>query len=272
MIKKSAISLISYDSYMLADSIRSYYNYVDEIILGLDEDRVSWSKNKFTFDESKLWKELQTIDGDNKISIIEHNFHESNVPIENDNFERNYLKSQCKYDWLFSFDADEVLVNPHSFFLKYVPLVEPYYDKVNMTFTWFLPYKKLEEDYLVIATDDGRFFKGDTQGFTAIKQDTYTYCRWTSCSRRLASPLAIMHWSFCREEAAVDQKINNFGHSDKTGSDPFFPNWKLIDRENYMNLRNFKTSGFGEAQWEKLILVPGNELMPRAKQEAEMIL
>ena len=70
MIKKSAISLISYDAEYLPASIKTYYNYVDEIVLGLDENRTSWSGNKFSFDEEKLFKELGAIDGDGKIEII----------------------------------------------------------------------------------------------------------------------------------------------------------------------------------------------------------
>ena len=60
MIKKSAISLISYDSEYLPDSIAKYYDFVDEIVLGLDKDRISWSNNSFKFDENKLWKDLKT--------------------------------------------------------------------------------------------------------------------------------------------------------------------------------------------------------------------
>ena len=77
MKKKSAISLISYDANMfLADSIKRYYNYVDEIILGIDKDRVTWSGNDFSIDEDSLWSSLSQIDGDNKISIIEENLHQ----------------------------------------------------------------------------------------------------------------------------------------------------------------------------------------------------
>ena len=59
MLKKSVISLISYDAEYLPDSIKSYYDYVDEIVLGLDEDRITWSGNKFSFDEGNLYKSLR---------------------------------------------------------------------------------------------------------------------------------------------------------------------------------------------------------------------
>ena len=75
--KKSAISLISYDANrFLPKSIERYYNYVDEIILGIDKDRITWSGNSFSINEEALWKELSQIDGDGKISIIEEDFHQ----------------------------------------------------------------------------------------------------------------------------------------------------------------------------------------------------
>ena len=47
MLKKSVISLISYDASYLPKSMASYYDYVDEIVLGLDKDRITWSGNAF---------------------------------------------------------------------------------------------------------------------------------------------------------------------------------------------------------------------------------
>ena len=120
MIKKSAISLISYDAHLLPSSIKTYYDYVDEIVLGLDSDRISWSRNKFSFDETALWKELGAIDTKGKISVIEENFHKSEVAIENDNYERNFLKEQCEHDIIVSIDADENLLTPKDFFIDYL--------------------------------------------------------------------------------------------------------------------------------------------------------
>jgi hypothetical protein len=138
--QKSAISLISYDADYLLKSIPSYYDYVDEIVLGLDEDRISWSKNAFTFNEENLWTQLQKLDVKDKIKVVESNFHRSSVPIENDTHERNFLKENCLHDWVFSFDADEILVNAKQFFKDYFPLVSEY-NNIELMFTWFLVYK-----------------------------------------------------------------------------------------------------------------------------------
>ena len=80
-----------------------------------------------------------------------------------------------------------------------------------------------------------------------------------------------MHWSFCRKEEEVNQKIHNFGHSDKTPTDPFFDTWKQVTMENYAQLKNFKTSGFGSTQWNKLIQIPKAELLDVLKTTANRI-
>lgn len=268
---KSAISLISYDADYLLKSIPSYYNYVDEIILGLDESRISWSKNKFSFDEDTVWSELQKIDRLDKIRVVEHNFHRSSVPIENDTHERNFLKEQCANDWVFSFDADEILINAKSFFKDYFPIVSNY-TNIELMFTWFLVYKEFEEGYLVIADEQRRnIFKKDIQGFSARKNlHTYTYCRWTNAEKKILSPLAVLHYSFCRPQKELTKKINNFGHSIESKKDPFYDIQKQVDLKNYKSLINFKTSNMGP-QWPTLKFIPRNEFNEYLEEQAGKI-
>lgn len=276
--KKSVISLISYDANrFLPSSIRRYYNYVDEIVLGIDKDRITWSGNTFSINEEALWSELSQIDGDGKISIIEEDFHQSEVAIENDNFERNFLKAQCTHDWIFSFDADEYLVNTKEFFYDFCPLVEPYLDTKDICMNWATPYKVVTDDegnsqILVIANEDDSPFFGENQGVVTSKDSTYTYARWTDKSaaghNRLMSPLVALHWSLCRPDNELHEKINNIGHSDLVERDPFYQIWSQVTWDNYHELENFKTSGLGGAQWPKLFAVPYDEVENYIKQFA----
>ena len=256
MIKKSAISLISYDAHYLPKSIEKYYNYVDEVVLGLDKNRVTWSKNSFSFDEQKLWSELSRIDGDGKISIVEEDFVQSEVAIENDNYERNFLKDQCSHDWIFSFDADEMLVNPKQFFYDFCPLVEDYRETHDICMTWATPYKEIGDTTLIIAEEDGSPFFGENQGVVTSKNNTFTYARWTNQSaagtNRILSPLVALHYSLCRKSEDLHEKIHNIGHSNIVEEDPFYKIWSQVDMENYKQLKNFKTSGLGGAQWPSL--------------------
>ena len=270
MIKKSAVSLISYDANrFLANSIKTYYNYVDEIILGIDVNRTTWSGNPFKIDEEALWSELSQIDGDGKISIIEEDFKKTDVAIENDNYERNFLKEQCSHDWIFSFDADEELINAKSFFYDFCPLVENYIDKIDILMTWCTPYKYVRDEEgkeytLMIANNDGSPFFGETQGVVTSKNSTYTYARWTDRSaqgqNRLASPLVALHWSLCRPKDELHEKIHNIGHSDIAEKDPFYQIWSKVTWDNFHELKNFKTSGLGEAQWPQLEPIPSEQV------------
>lgn len=260
----SAISLISYDSHYLASSISRYYKYVDEIILGLDESRITWSGNDFVFNESKLWEELKQIDTEGKISIIEGNFHKSRIAIENDNFERNYLKSHCSNDWILSIDADEQLLNAKDFFNRFCTIASRYAQKTDFCMTWATPYKIIDNTVLVIANEDNTPFLGENQAVLTHKNNTYTYARWTDLSatgaNRVQSPLLALHWSLCRDKKDLHQKIHNIGHSDLVENDPFYKIWDQVTLSNYHELRNFKTSGLGGAQWPKLFAVPKNQL------------
>lgn len=264
MLKKSAISLISYDAEYLPDSISRYYDYVDEIILGLDKNRISWSKNTFSFDESKLWSDLAKIDGDNKITVIEENFHSSDKPMENDTQERNFLKAQCSNDWIISIDADEMLINAKEFFVNYCPIVEKYANSYDICMTWATPYKQIDDTVLIIANEDNSPFFGENQGVMTTSDSTYVYARWTDKSargnNRLQSPLIAIHWSLCRTKESLKFKITNSSHSDLADKDPFFSIWKEVTLKNYHELHNFKTSGLGQSQWPKLMPVKAEEL------------
>ena len=241
MLKKSVISLISYDADYLPKSIEKYYDYVDEIILGVDKDRISWSKNSFKFDEDKLWKELQKIDGDNKISIIEDDFHKSDVPIENDNYERNFLKEQCTNNVIVSIDADEYLLNHKQFFYEYFPIVEKYLHKNDICMTWATPYKEIDDITLVIANENSTPFFGENQGFITTKDSTFVYARWTDKSHaglnRLLSPLVTIHYSLCRNKELLHQKIHNIGHSNIVEEDPFYNVWNQVTLDNFKELK-----------------------------------
>lgn len=273
MLKKSAISLISYDASYLSNSIAKYYDYVDEIVLGLDESRITWSGNKFSFDEDRLWKELQLIDKDNKISVVESNFHQSSIAIENDNYERNYLKQHCSNDFIISIDADEYLINAKEFFYNYCPVYEPYLSKLDACMTWAMPYKTINDTTLVIANEDGTPFFGENQGIITHKRNTFTYARWSNLSAggsdRITTPLVAVHWSLCRTDEDLQQKIRNIGHSDIADKDPFYSIWKTVTLDNYHELRNFKTSGLGGAQWPMLRAIPTTDVENFYKQHLE---
>ena len=263
--KNSVISLISYDADYLPSSIEKYYEYVDEIVLGVDKDRISWSNNNFSFDETTLWKELDRIDGDSKISIIEEDFHKSEIPIENDNYERNFLKEHCTNNIIVSIDADEQILDAKDFFYNFLPLSYKYIHKYDVCMNWATPYKKIDDTVLVIAEHDDSPLLAENQGFVTDKNSIFTYARWTNKSstglNRILSPVIMLHYSLCREKEALHEKIHNIGHSDIVEQDPFYEIWSNVTLDNYHELKDFRTSGLGSAQWSSLFPVKTEQLL-----------
>ena len=130
--------------------------------------------------------------------------------------------------------------------------------------TWATPYKEIDDTTLVIANEDSTPFFGENQGFITHKNSTFTYARWTDKSSgglgRILSPMVALHYSLCREQEDLHKKIHNIGHSDIVEEDPFYDLWQKVTLDNYQELKNFKTSGLGEAQWPCLYPVKTAEL------------
>lgn len=254
--KISVISLIAYDWEYLLNSIPTYYEYVDEIVLGIDKNNKTWTGNFIEIPE-EVFNRLDTIDGDSKISIVADDFCKTDNPIQNDTSERNTLRENCSNRWIFSFDADEELINAEDFFVRWFPLVQDH--DVALNFTWFLAYKEFDKDILYIGDETGtKIFSKDVQEFGVNKNYQFNYCRWSNCRKKILTPLCIKHNSFCRPDEEINLKINNFGHSKESLIDPFYNTRNQITLDNYSQLRNFKTSGFGE-QWPTLIRLPKNK-------------
>ena len=78
----SFVTLVSFNCEFLRPVIESYYSIAQEIVLGLDQDRISFSGNKFDFDDETFRKMIREIDVEGKIRVIEDNFHSFSYPME----------------------------------------------------------------------------------------------------------------------------------------------------------------------------------------------
>ena len=262
MSKISAITLLSHDGEYLPESIKSYYEFVDEIVIGLDSERKTWTGNQFMFDEDKVFSALKELDADNKIEIVEDSFCIPEFvenPIENDNHERNILRNNCTHDIIISIDADEVLVNAKEFFYKHVPLTKPYLKDYDAGMFWVTPFKKIDDTTLLIADESGNPLL-EYQAVLSHKSNPFCYARYTcvsaSGSNRLTSPLRAYHYSLCRKnEAELERKIKNQGHANNDDGS-FLELWKSVTLDNYQEVRNFKPEHVPGPLWSRLIVAP----------------
>jgi hypothetical protein len=243
MPKLSFVTLAAYDYELLPQSIASYYDIADEIIVGVDEYRFSWKKHKFDLPEKFLAK-LVLDDPQDKIKIVRSKFHHFDNPMQNETVERSYLKCACTGDWIIQIDADEVLLNPKEFaaYLETAPR-----DKCIKA-TWESVFKKVGDKYLVI---DGK--KETTSVATANEPlNSYVAGRGTQ-QETVMSPLRLLHFSWARTEEGLWQKLTNWGHADDFDTRKFFEFWKSLNENNYQNFRDFHP--LDRVSWSSLKLI-----------------
>jgi hypothetical protein len=229
----SFITLLSYDYKYAFNAIRSYYDLADEIILGLDSEYITWSKNKFEFSEDELNKFLAE-DTAGKIRVVRGNFHQLARPIDNDTAERTFLAQHCKDgNWIIQIDADESLLNPKDF-VSFMDDNADVLDGCAIKAHWITVFKSFGDVCLVIDADgdtDGRIFVGTRS------KNAYTTCRDTR-EMAIQTPLRLLHYSWGRSREELKQKLENWGHSKDFDTNAYLELWDKITLDNYTTFKD----------------------------------
>lgn len=244
--KLSFVTPIAYDYRYSFDAIRSYYKIADEIILGIDIKRKTWSGQYYKFDEKYFDEQIDKIDIDNKIKIIESDFHKFNHPAQNDTYERNYLSKYCKDgNIIVQIDSDEILLNAEEF-LKWTN--ENEFD-CELTAEWVTVFKSFKNDkVLVIDNED----KPEIAPVGIKQKNSYQYARLTG-KPQIKSGLKLLHYSWGRERFELIEKLNNWTHSRDFDINKFIKMWDGINEKNYEEIKNFHP--LNATDWKKLKMV-----------------
>jgi hypothetical protein len=225
----SFVTLLAYDWKYAFEAIRSYYAIADEIILGLDTDRISWSKKPFVFDDQAVAEFIAAIDTDKKIRILEGNFHAHEAPIDNDTSERRQLGAACRAgNWVVQIDADEILLNP----LELVNYLNAIPHDVDAWGSWLPVYKIIGNKALIVVG----FMEAAPVATRAPER--YQFARVTD-QTAVISPLNMLHLSWGRTEEELLQKLTNWGHSTDIDIEKTIGLWRATTLENYQQRRNF---------------------------------
>lgn len=225
----SFVTLIAYDFEYAFHTIKSYYDIADEIILGLDHERRSFSGTIYPFDEDAFKRGLATIDRSSKIKLVEGDFHSQAHPLANEWCERHILVNHCKPgNWVIQIDSDEILLNPVEF-AHWIHSAPPQY---GVNAQWLCIFKSFGQDVLIIREPQPYIAVGSKQRSDWIggRQTRQTY---------INSPLILLHNAYGRERADVELKIRNWGHSREINHCAFMQFWDQVTLENYADFRNF---------------------------------
>lgn len=227
---------VAYDWYLLEYSLPIIYEHADKICLSIDRDRISWSGNKFTFDETAFSEFIARTDKDKKIQLHEEDFHiVALTPMQNEVRQRNRLAAfMGDGGWHIQLDCDEYFVEfPR--FVKYLKSLPEKNGDYNVCCLWVTLFKKVEGGFLYITPSSAAQFEYIQ---IATQRPLYENGRRNG-NFNLYTNFLIIHQSWARSEDEISQKILNWGHANDFDLNQFDVLWKNLDHLNYKQLENF---------------------------------
>jgi hypothetical protein len=231
----SAISLVSYDYRFLLTTIPRYLPYVDEVILGVDTEGLTWSGERFAIPASFFDRLRQLDEGSKRIRLVSRSFYSpSRSPMENDVSERNALSFEAREgNWLVSIDADEYLLNPMEFFRF---LTRQPKQEVSVDASWITVFKDLGDSLLVVAAQaDGSL---ERFPIATRQRGAFVAARRTD-TPSILSPALALHYSWGREKDELLQKLLNWSHTRDFDVRKYFDFWLSVNEQNYSAIRHF---------------------------------
>jgi glycosyltransferase involved in cell wall biosynthesis len=225
----SFVTLLAYDYRYAFTAIRSYYEIADEIVLGVDRERMTWAGNSFVIDMAEVERELAAIDVGKKVRIVEGEIHSAGDAMANDTGERNALSLECaEGNWVVQIDADEILINPAEF-RKWILEKEP---TVGVMARWITVFKLFEKQALVIHP------ASEWTTVATRLRGAYVLARSTA-EERVESPLRLLHFRWGRSPAELREKFANWSHRGDFDVEAYYRFWESVTLENYQGVKDF---------------------------------
>lgn len=246
--------LISYDYKMIFSSMSLLYNYVDEIHLAIDKNRLTWSGNSFELPDS-FFKDIERFDTKKKIKFYFDDFFQSDLtPIECDTRERMMLAKKMGKGWLMQIDVDEYIYDFKKFanYLrkKWYLLLFPKCTPVVFRANWITLYKQLNDGFLFIRNNET---------FPLLTNiPSYEYCRENTKLPNYQTNLQVIHQSWARSEEEVETKLKNWSHRKDFNTTKYLELWRNLTADNYKNVEDFHP--VYPKDWNKLWYVEANSI------------
>jgi hypothetical protein len=248
----SIVMPVAYDFRYAFGAIARVYSLADEIVIGLDCERISWSGRPYAFDDTAFAAGLAAVDPEGKIRVIEDDFHTEEHPMANDTRERNMLSTYCRPgNWVLQIDCDEYLLNPADFKVWLAKANA----ELDVQARWITVFKTFGETCLVAQEPNHRITIG-----TRLR-GAYRHCRTTSRAAVLSN-LQMLHYSWGRSREELALKLANWSHSRDFDTDRFLAFWDGVTLENYMQFTNFHP--LHPPLWAKFVAVKLPPVFERA--------
>lgn len=238
--------LLSYDYHMFLTSVKQLYDYVDKIVVGIDQDYKTWSGNSFEIPKS-FFDEVKAFDKKNKIQFYFDKFYIPNLsPMECETRERNLVLAKLGRGWKIQLDVDEYIYDFKSvakYLKKYWYLtLFPKYTPICFQGVLITLFRQLPDGFLYIDNNESFPF--------ITNQSSNVHTRRNDMIRNHRSNIKVIHQSWARSEKEIQFKISNWGHRDDFDTQQYFEFWKKLDKVNYVNYTDIHP--ISPEVWDKL--------------------
>jgi hypothetical protein len=224
---------IAYDWKYLKISLPIIYAHATEICLSLDKNRVSWSGNRFEFDESAFQQFIQSNDPDGKITVLEEDFfQDASNPMRNEvNQRQRMAESFSTKGWVFQLDVDEYFTHFDAAIRAVQQIPFQTEKALNLCFRFHTLFK---------YNEDGLFFIHPNNEWMAIATNipSYVYGRKNGAQNRYF-PQLIIHQSYGRTKEEIADKLKNWGHRNDFDGQEFLQRWENLNSSNFTDYVHF---------------------------------
>jgi hypothetical protein len=246
--------LISYDYNLIFTSMGLLYNYVDEIYLAIDKNRLTWSGNQYELPES-FFEEIKIFDTKNKIRFYFDDFYKKDLsPSECETRERIILSKNMGKGWLLQIDVDEYIYDFEEIVIylkkRWYLLLFPRFTPVVFKANWITLFKQLEDGFLYIKNDE------DFPLITNVP--FYEYGRFNTNVTNFQTNLQVIHQSWARTEDEVATKLQNWGHTNDFDTSEYLRFWKNLTSDNYDSFKNFHP--LSSKIWDRLYFIESKSI------------
>ncbi len=268
--------ILAADPAWIEDSVNSYYDIVDEIIVSYDQSKRGWTGEYIPVDE--CLNRLRLIDRDHKLRLCPGDYARlDHTPMENDTNQRQAALSAAgaDADWILQVDTDEVIPTTDAL----VKVIQAAAEQGISAVEWPMRvlFQRLRDGrFLEVCSLDGhdRF---EYPGAVAVRPDaklvdarrvggvflrplvagddySMQICRPTeqneSRQQLLTGADAILHFSWVRSASALRGKIASWGHSQGWRSWLFYYRYWLPAPRLWRTMHDFHP--FARGLWPAL--------------------
>lgn len=251
MRKKKIIKvgyLLSYDYSFIFTSICQIYEHADIIVMSYDSNNKTWAGNDIYIPES-FFNEIKKLDIQNKIIFYKDSFYKEGMqPMDLETRQRNLMAEKMGTDgWHIQIDGDEYAYDFGKLaqFLKknkYL-LKNPAKNSFNFQVNFVTLFKQNTEGFFVIAPFEEKCM-------LITNYPKYEYARNTNKGKTIPLDYYLIHQSWARDENAISEKINNWGHKNDFNTSVFFDLWRELSSDNYKKFTDFHP--LYKALWKEL--------------------